>query len=73
MESLPEIEREIEKLPRQYLINTIYTKVGMPFKEWINDKVDKRHLKVAEEGDMFIEMDAEIAEIYKASKAVSTT
>lgn len=73
MESLPLIEKEILKLPRQYIINTIYTKVGLPFKEWVDLRVDERHTKVAEDGDLYIEMDAEIAEAYKNSKAVSTT
>ena len=64
MECLPEVEKEIEKLPRQYIINTIYTKIGLPFREWVDERVDARHLKVAEEGEMFIHMDPEIAEIY---------
>ena len=33
---LPELEREIEKLPRAYVANVIYTVVGDPFKTWVN-------------------------------------
>ena len=36
---LPEEEREIEKLPRQYLANLIYTIVGDKFKKWVAAKI----------------------------------
>jgi len=45
--------------------------VGDPFKQWVHDRVEARNLKVAEEGDMMIEMDPDIAAIYRASNAVS--
>ena len=32
---LPDRKQELDKLPRQYLINIIYTKVGEPFKKWV--------------------------------------
>ena len=32
---LPEIEREIDKLPRAYVANVIYTVVGDPFQNWV--------------------------------------
>ena len=34
--ALPIETREIEKLPRAYLANVIYTVVGDPFKEWVD-------------------------------------
>ena len=33
---LPDIEREIEKLPRAYIANLVYTVVGDPFKTWVD-------------------------------------
>ena len=35
--------------------------------------MNKRHQEVKEEGKKFIELDPEIAEIFRASKAVSTS
>ena len=45
--------------------------MGEPFKKWVHGRVEARNLKVAEEGDMMIELDPDIAEIYRASNAVS--
>ena len=33
--ALPKEPREVEKLPRAYLGNLIYTIVGQPFREWV--------------------------------------
>ena len=43
---LPDRKQELEKLPRQYLINIIYTKVGEAFRQWVDERVGTRHEKV---------------------------
>lgn len=58
---------------RQYLINVLYTRLGEKFKKFVDKRVDARHQEVKEEGNKFIELDAEMAELFKASKAVSTS
>ena len=70
---LPSRETELDKLPRQYIINIIYTKLGDKFKNWVDERVNARHEKVKDEGDLYIELDPEIAEIYRNCRAVSTT
>ena len=70
---LPDRKQELEKLPRQYLINIIYTKVGDTFKNWVDEKVDERHEKIKEDGNKMVEMDPELYESYKKSKAISTS
>ena len=70
---LPDRENEVKKLGRQYIINVIYTRLGEKFSNWVNERVDQRHQTVKEEGNKFIELDPELAEIFKASKAVSTS
>ena len=60
-------------MPRQYLINIIYTKVGEAFKDWVDERVNVRHQKVKDDGKKMIEMDPEIAAIYQKSKAISTS
>jgi len=72
MRAFPTEEKETRKLPRQYIINVIYTIVGNPFRVWVNHHVDARHEHVVNKREMSIVMDPEIAAIYKESKAVST-
>ncbi len=71
MKCLPESEEETKKMPRQYIANIVYTVVGKPFSDWVDVKVEKRNKKVISEANMGIEMDADIAAIFKASTAVS--
>ena len=54
------------------MINVIYTKVGDPFNKWVDERVGDRHEKVKEKEDMFVELDPELAKVFKESKAVST-
>ena len=73
MMCLPDRQVEIDKLPRQYLINLIYTKVGEKFSTWVNEKVNQRHERVKDEGKQYIELDPEIAKVYQQSRAISTS
>ena len=68
--ALPMTKVEVDKLPRQYIANVIYTIVGEAFATWVHRLVDARHRRVKEEEGM-IELDAEIAAIYQQSTAVS--
>ena len=67
MRCLPAIEREINKLPRAYIANVIYTIIGESFKEWVNTQITMRNDKIKNEKDVTIEMDPEIAAIFRAS------
>ena len=58
------IEREIRKLSRSYLGNVIYTVVGEPFKNWVDDKIRERHAKIKDQQDMLVSLDPEIARIF---------
>ena len=33
-------EREIRKLPKQWVINLVYSLVGDPFKKWVMERID---------------------------------
>ena len=70
-ERLPVEEKEWNLLPRQYLANLIYTVVGQPFQDWVDVKIQERNEKVVKEQNMLIELDPEIAAVFKASTAVS--
>ena len=58
-------------MPRSYLANVIYTIAGDPFQEWTDARIASRNDRVVKEKDMSIMLDPEIAEIFKASNAVS--
>ena len=70
MQAFPIVQREVLKMPRAYIANTIYTITGDAFVKWIEKQVNSRNAKLQREADM-IEMDTQIAEIYRASTAVS--
>ena len=70
---LPDRKQELEKLPRQYVINVIYTKVGNAFREWVDKRVGLRHEKVKDKEELYVELDPEIAKVFRASNAVSTS
>ena len=68
---LPTEPREVEKLPRAYLANLIYTIVGEAFKHWVGERMQERTEKIKEEQDLAIEMDPEIYAAFKASTNIS--
>ena len=60
MRALPIEPREIDKLPRSYISNVIYTIVGEKFKIWVDQKVLERTEKLVKDQDLAIEMDPEV-------------
>ena len=71
MLALPVEKREIKKINRQYIANVIYTICGKPFADWVDARINERNELRKEEKDVDIEMDPEIAAIFKASTAIS--
>ena len=71
MRALPEDKKELSKLPRSYISNVIYTEVGQPFQDWANKRIKERNEKIVQDKDMTINMDPEVARIFRASTAVS--
>ena len=70
-ETLPVEPREVEKLPRGYIANIINTLVGDPFQRWVETRIADRHQKVQLEQNMTVNLDPEIAAIFRASTCVS--
>ena len=70
-QALPIVESEIDMLHRQYIANLIYTLVGGPFQDWVDKVLKNRSKKLAEERNLNIHMDPEIARIFKASTTIS--
>lgn len=72
MRCFPSVVKEVEKLPRQYIINVMYTILGRQFGDWVDERVNERHDGIIEDNEMYIELDAEVAEAFRNSKAIST-
>ena len=64
-------EKEIPKVPKQWLVNVIYTTVGEPFANWAKGRIMERNEAVTLEKDLNIQVDPEIARAFAASTAVS--
>ena len=71
MRALPSVEKEIRKLPREYVANIIQTMAKENFTAWVKQRIEARNQKIADERDLAIHMDQSIAAIFHASNAVS--
>ena len=65
------VMREIRKMPRQYICNVIYTKVGEPFGKWVKKNCQERNEKFTQKHGLEIKLQARIAEAAMASTAVN--
>ena len=65
-------EKEIRKVPKQWLINMIYTLIRDPFSEWVKSLIDARNKKVTVAHNLLIDMDPEVAAAFANSTAVSS-
>jgi hypothetical protein len=70
VDSLPPV-REIWKMPRTYVCNVIFTRLGDVFQKWVDTRCHQRNLDIAVEKDLNIELDVNIAKAFHASTAIS--
>lgn len=66
------VQKEIQKLPRQWVINVIYTIVGKSFADWVQQQIDSRNEKMASDHNLMIELDPDIAAAFRASTQISS-
>ena len=66
------VERELVKLPKQWVINVIYAILGDIFMNWIHERCSERNAKIVAERKMTINVDSEIAAAFDASNHVSS-
>ena len=65
-------EMDWYRLPRQWLVNIIFTNVGSGFKKWVDDLVKARADKVFNDEDEMVEIDDELYEAYQDAPIVSS-
>ena len=68
---LPE-DRDLPRLPRQWLLNVSYTVLGEPFKGWVQNEIELRNEELATKQKLYIEMDPEIAKAFHSSFNISS-
>lgn len=68
---LPE-DRDMHKVPRQWLINVAYTLVGEAFSDWVKDEIASRNEDLARKQNLLIDMDPEIAKAFHGSVNISS-
>ena len=64
-------EREICKLPKQWVVNVLYTVIGEAFRAFVKEKIEERNARVIVERDLMINVDQDIANAFQASTVVS--
>jgi hypothetical protein len=65
-------QKELRRLPKQFIVNIASTVIGRLFDDWVKVQITTRNLKIAKEQDLHIEVDPEIAEIFRQSTSVSS-
>ena len=60
-------------MPRQFIINVVYTLCGDEFENWVKKTILKRNKELIENRDKEIAMDPTIAAIFKSSTSVSVS
>ena len=65
-------DRDMHKVPRQWLINVAYTVLGTPFKAWVENEIASRNEELAKKQKLLIEMDPEIAKAFHSSVNISS-
>ena len=67
----PDDNSEIKKLPRNFIIDLIYSAVGEEFRQWVAEKIKARNQKVVEKQNLDLKLDPEIMKAFQSSNFVS--
>ena len=66
------IAKELLKLPKQFLVNVMYSVIGDAFADWVKQRVVARNTKIVEVQQLGIDMDPEVAAAFTSSTAISS-
>ena len=59
------------RLPKQWIANVAYSILGDTFSNWVKEQIVERNEKVAEKGNLMIELDPEVHAAFQNSTHVS--
>lgn len=68
---MPE-DRDMHKVPRQWIINVAYSVMGETFNTWVKEEIVHRNEEVARKQKLLIEMDNDIAKAFHSSVNISS-
>ena len=71
MECLPAVEVELKKLSKNYISSVIYTRVGQPFKDWVDARMAERNQRIAEQQNKIVWLDPDVAAAFRNSTTIS--
>ena len=66
-------EKDLPKVPKQWLCNVIFTVIGEPFSDFVQAKIEERNSKRASTGAGLIELDPEIAAAFNQSTSIGVS
>ena len=69
----PEKRDEIERLPRSFIINVLYSLKGESFKKSVNRKMEERNQRLIEKQQIGLELDDEVKAAFLKSTQVSVS
>jgi uncharacterized Tic20 family protein len=58
-------------MPRTYVCNVIFTRLGGPFQAWVIQRCQQRNIDIAKDKELNIQLDANIAKAFHASTSIS--
>ena len=58
------IDKEIKRLPKQFIVNIAYSIIGQQFSKWVKERINERNSKLTIEKNLNIEMDPDIARAF---------
>ena len=62
---------DIQKVPKQWIVNVCAAVIGADFKEWVAEQVEDRNAVMAQQKEVMISMDPVMAAKFAASIHVS--
>ena len=68
---MPE-DRDMHKVPRQWIINVAYSVIGETFNTWVKEEIVNRNEFGAQKQKLLIEMDNDIAKAFHSSVNISS-
>ena len=62
---------DIQKVPKQWIVNVCAAVIGEPFRQWVREQKEERNAHMAEKKEVMIAMDPDMAAKFQASTHVS--
>ena len=69
---LPTEKQDLARVTRGWLCNMIFTLVGDKFSDFVDETVAKRNEKVSQKQNLMLELDPDIAQVFKQSNQISS-